>query len=715
MKTSRLSRLIALAALLTFCATASLRATTFTPTTTADTAISSTAAVNAAGQITDQGNVITLRSAVIAANTATGASGGANTIILGAGTYQLTIAGTGETASSGNALIGDLDVLAPTSGRNTLTVQGAGAGSTTIQQTTGIDRIFDAHPINLAGSVTFNLTDVTVKGGNITSASGGAILTGRPGDITALVNCVFDGNISPNNGGAITQSSGSASHDLNITNCIFKNNTGTNGSGGAVNYSGIGTVNIVGCTFTNNTAGSQGGGVNVNGTGSGIYNITACTFINNKCNDTVVGGGAIGSFNGQTLNVHFCRFIGNLSPSITPGATTGKVIGFGGGTLSSTNVFANQNWWGVNTGPAAFDVAQIVPTQWLQLRHSASPNSVAVGDTTTLTADLLGQNTGGAISAASLIGLPSFPASFSNQTKGTLSGAGTQFVNGQATATFTATSAGTGSTDAAADSQTVTAAITISTIVSSISRVHATPTNLTSVQWIVTFASAVSSVTSGNFSLANSGLGGTPGITSVTPVGGAPATQWAVTASTGHGIGTLGLNMDNSTGVSASIANLPFTGQIYTIDRVAPAVTCSTNFTVTANGNCPAVVNFTVTVSDNLALANATTNPASGSAFPLGTNTVTVTARDTAGNTNFCTFKVTVVAGAAPQLNIVRSGTNVVVSWTNVYGCYALQTAPVLASNNWSLYPGPFATNSGKIFVTNSSSAITNRFYRLSF
>ena len=276
---------------------------------------------------------------------------------------------------------------------------------------------------------------------------------------------------------------------------------------------------------------------------------------------------------------------------------------------------------------------------------------------------------------------------------------------------------GAGSADAVADSQTATAAITITVPTSGISvinRIQNTLTNLNSVQWTVTFSNAVSSVVAGNFSLVNNGLGSAPGITSVVAVGGSPATSWTVTASSGSGSGTLGLNMVNGTGVSFSIVNVPFTGQIYTIDMVAPTVTCSSNITVTANGNCPAVVNFTVSVSDNLALANATTNPASGSTFPLGTNTVTVTARDTAGNMNFCTFKVTVVAGTAPQLSIVRSGTNVVVSWTNVYGCYALQTAPVLSSNSWSFYPGPFTTNSGKIFVTNSA-AITNRFYRLSF
>jgi hypothetical protein len=45
---------------------------------------------------------------------------------------------------------------------------------------------------------------------------------------------------------------------------------------------------------------------------------------------------------------------------------------------------------------------------------------------------------------------------------------------------------------------------------------------------------------------------------------------------------------------------------------------------------------------------------------------------------------------------------------------YALQYDSALASNTWSLYPGPFATNGGRIYVTNST-AFTNRFFRLSF
>ena len=328
----------------------SAQAATFTPTTFTDVAVSSLGAVNASGQITDQGNAITLRSAVIAAN----ALGATNTIILGAGTYILSIPGTGETASAGNALIGDLDVLAPASGTVTLTVQGAGASVTTIQQTSGIDRIFDLHPINLAGSINFTLTGVTVKGGNITAASGGAMLTGRPGDVTNLTNCVFDGNISPNNGGAISQSSGNAMHNLTITNCVFSNNS-AGATGGAVQYAGQGIVTITGSTFVNNTAGTDGGALNLTGAApGGTHNISTSNFSNNTANGTVGGGGAIGGVQGQALNAHFNRFVGNLAPLVP----TGKVVSIGGGTF--TGIDLNTNWWGVNTGPAATDRKSVV-------------------------------------------------------------------------------------------------------------------------------------------------------------------------------------------------------------------------------------------------------------------------------------------------------------------------------------------------------------------
>ncbi len=154
------------------------------------------------------------------------------------------------------------------------------------------------------------------------------------------------------------------------------------------------------------------------------------------------------------------------------------------------------------------------------------------------------------------------------------------------------------------------------------------------------------------------------------------------------------------------------------VDTIPPTINCSSNIIVTAFGHCPVVVNFNVSASDNCTLASLVATPASGSAFPVGTNTVTVVATDGSGNTNTCAFKVTVLPGPAPQLAAILSGTNVVLSWPAAAGCYALQSTPALlsspASNVWTTFPGPLATNGGSIFVTNST-PLASQFYRLAY
>jgi hypothetical protein len=148
-------------------------------------------------------------------------------------------------------------------------------------------------------------------------------------------------------------------------------------------------------------------------------------------------------------------------------------------------------------------------------------------------------------------------------------------------------------------------------------------------------------------------------------------------------------------------------------DTEPPTAICPSNITVTANGNCPAVVNFVVSGSDNCAFSNAVANPASGSAFAVGTNIVMVTAMDVAGNTNTCTFKVIVLAGAPPVLSIVQSGTNAVLSWSNIFSCYQLQSAlQLFPTNLWTNYTGLVTTNGGNLYATNSLGP-SNQFFRL--
>src|SRR5438552_5565989 len=78
-------------------------------------------------------------------------------------------------------------------------------------------------------------------------------------------------------------------------------------------------------------------------------------------------------------------------------------------------------------------------------------------------------------------------------------------------------------------------------------------------------------------------------------------------------------------------------------DNTAPTVICSATPSAFADANCQASVPNVlggVSVSDNCSPTNAITlnqSPAAGTLVGLGTNTITVTATDAAGNSATCT------------------------------------------------------------------------------
>lgn len=91
------------------------------------------------------------------------------------------------------------------------------------------------------------------------------------------------------------------------------------------------------------------------------------------------------------------------------------------------------------------------------------------------------------------------------------------------------------------------------------------------------------------------------------------------------------------------------------VDNQPPTITCPANITVnTPVGSCTAVVNYTVTATDNCpGVTTALTSgagTASGSAFPIGATTVTWRATDAAGNISNCSFTVTVNDGQLPVI-----------------------------------------------------------------
>jgi MSHA biogenesis protein MshQ len=106
--------------------------------------------------------------------------------------------------------------------------------------------------------------------------------------------------------------------------------------------------------------------------------------------------------------------------------------------------------------------------------------------------------------------------------------------------------------------------------VASITRVNTSPTSLLSVSWNVTFSEAVSGVNDADFSLIETGGLTSTGIMSVSGAG----INWVVTASTGSGTGTMGLNLiDNDSIIDAAgnplggagVDNGNFTGDVYSV------------------------------------------------------------------------------------------------------------------------------------------------------
>ena len=463
---------------------ASAPVSTFIPPFFATITVDRTDDTVAASACTAAANDCSLRGAVAFANLNPG-----TTISVPAGTYQLNIAGTGE-GFSGNNSIGDLDIRA-----NNTVIAGAGAATTIIQQTTLNDRVIEVNP-NLLANFNFSISDVTITGGKETTAvGGGGIISGSINNTMSVTNCVITGNSATGTG---TFGGGGISHEggsLTITGTTFSNNS-TSGSGGGLGYTAgdplirtpsTGTLSISGSTFSGNNSNSVaagGGGAdlfNFNA-GSGTYNINSTTFSNNTApnarggaivvesgpltlttsaltgNTAGVSGGAI--FSSGSASVTYSRLVGNSVPNPLNGLTL-----FASGATPFT---ANDNWWGVNTGPGANDfrntAGPVFPASFLQLRISASPNQVCSGGTAAMAADIKQRNTGGVLTTE-LNGLPTFIAVFAvtPPTLGTISGA-TNFVNGAASATFTGgATPGSGTIDVTGDNETESANVTVDT------------------------------------------------------------------------------------------------------------------------------------------------------------------------------------------------------------------------------------------------------------
>ena len=91
----------------------------------------------------------------------------------------------------------------------------------------------------------------------------------------------------------------------------------------------------------------------------------------------------------------------------------------------------------------------------------------------------------------------------------------------------------------------------------------------------------------------------------------------------------------NNPAVSVSSINVK-------LDTIAPVITPPANVTVHATSPGGAAVTFSPTVTDATGVTSLVISPASGSIFPPGMTTVTITATDAVNNTGTASFTVTV-------------------------------------------------------------------------
>ena len=258
----------------------------------------------------------------------------------------------------------------------------------------------------------------------------------------------------------------------------------SNGEGGGFFIFNPGTTPISvihGGTISGNQATVRGGGIrttagitidqgtvingNTAGVGAGLWSnlqvsvpfpsgeTTTLNKVTITGNTATTSGGGIqvdASTPGNNLSMVFSRLAGNSAPT---GNNLDNVAG---------SVTATDNWWGTDN-PAATINGTVTFDPFINLTHTASPGTIKINQSTTLTASFLNDNHGSPVGLANLTELIGLPITFNNPVDGTITGApATIQASATATATFNAGNvAGGGKADATVDQATVTANIIV--------------------------------------------------------------------------------------------------------------------------------------------------------------------------------------------------------------------------------------------------------------
>ncbi|MBO3703792.1 MAG: DUF4347 domain-containing protein [Candidatus Accumulibacter sp.] len=254
------------------------------------------------------GAVGSLRWAITQAN----ANPGADTVQLLPGTYTLNLPGTGEDLNAS----GDLDL------RGNVTITGAGSGSTVIDGN-ALDRVFD-----IQAGVTATLSDVTIRGGSLTSSVGAGVRV-QAGATLNLFRVVVTENTTTKDAAGLYNSG-----TLNATDTTISNNAASLWGGGLYNDGGVVVLDRV--TISSNSTSKDGGGIYNDGGSVSLTNVTV------SGNAATLKGGGI--YTNTVITVTNSTIANNSSAG---GAGGIHKQGSGGATLKNSilanNVGGNSN------------------------------------------------------------------------------------------------------------------------------------------------------------------------------------------------------------------------------------------------------------------------------------------------------------------------------------------------------------------------------------
>jgi len=293
-------------------------------------------------------------------------------------------------------------------------------------------------------------------------------------------------------------------------------------------------------------------------------------------------------------------------------------------------------------------------------------------------------------------GLTAAGITVTNGTKGALAGGPSIYtipVSPTAPGTVTCVVNAAAATDAAGNGNTAsnTASVTFSPpTVTSLNRVNPTPSNLATVNWLLTLSSASTPVTAGNFTLTGTATGGASVGTPTTGNGGL---TWNVPVTTGSSNGTLTLNLANTTGQSPPIfGSLPFVGQTYDMDKSAPTVAvtpASGTFTT-------APITFTLTFSEpvsGLTAAGITVTNGTKGALSGGPSIYTIPVTPTAVGAVTCAVPAGSAVDSAGNANTVSNTASVTFAPPTVTSLNRANPTPSnLSIVNWTLVLSSAAT-----------------------